>query len=381
MSPHAVKHSAKENAMMKQLVQQLGPKTKLAKMTMANWKAEKVARLVKPSGGQEPEIVRIPLDQLDDSPYQLRHEMDSDELAELVRSIRDHGLLNPILVRRAGKGYQVISGHRRLAAYRRLQFAAKTGADKEKYAAIPARELTSVTDEQMLLLGLTENMLRADISPLDAALGLVTLRKLKPALSTAPKIAEATGLELRKVERLLQLAAAPEVVQKGIRDGLKIQAGADQKNGEPSDGSGDDSDEHPRTLDLLSALQFTRLHEAVSKKGKRTKDGKSTADVQTGAAIARALKENWGFRDVRMYVNKAIAELTAPASKKKARGRPPEPFKNTAQQLVVYKDRLTALTALQRQALRKALEELLRKLAERPDATTLSRRGPVRKSA
>ena len=52
--------------------------------------------------------------------------------------------------------------HRRLAAYRRLQLAAKTDADKAKYAAIPARELPHVDDEQMLLLGLTENLLRAD---------------------------------------------------------------------------------------------------------------------------------------------------------------------------------------------------------------------------
>src|SRR5262245_40544666 len=92
---NAVKHSAKEEAVMKQLIQQLGPKTKLAKLTMANWKAEKAARLVKPSAGSGSTIVRIPLDQLEDSPYQLRQDMDSDALAELVRSIRDHGCSTP----------------------------------------------------------------------------------------------------------------------------------------------------------------------------------------------------------------------------------------------------------------------------------------------
>ena len=59
----------------------------------------------------------------------------------------------------------------------------------------------------------------------------------------------------------------------------------------------------------MSALEFTRLHEAVSNKGGKTKGGKSTADAQTGAAIAHALKENWGFRDVALYVNKAISAL------------------------------------------------------------------------
>ena len=145
--------------------------------------------------------------------------MDNDELAELVRSIEEHGLLNPILVRRVGEKYQVISGHRRLAAYRRLQLAAKTDADKAKYAAIPARELPHVDDEQMLLLGLTENLLRVDISPLDAAMGLVQLRRLRPALSSANKIAETTGLQVDKIKRLLRLADAPEVVQKGVQEG------------------------------------------------------------------------------------------------------------------------------------------------------------------
>jgi len=380
MSPKAVKHSAKEEAVMQQLIHQLGPKTRLAKLTMANWKAEKAARLIKPSAGSGSGIVNIPLEQLEDSPFQLRQQMDSDELAELVRSIRDRGLLNPILVRRAGKTYQVISGHRRLAAYRRLQFAGKTDAEKAKYAAIPARELASVSDEQMLLLGLTENMLRADISPMDAAMGLVRLRKLKPAFNSAQKIAEATGLQIRKVERLLQLAASPEVVQKGVQGGLQALEGDDpkKKNGHAAD----DGAEEPRTLDLMSALEFTRLHEALSKKGPKSKNGKSPADAQTGAAIARALKDNWGLRDVRLYVSKAIAGLAAHVKEKGGGpGRPGVPFRKTDRQLIVYYGRLSGLTAIQRQSLRRALEELLQKLAEKPKTSPVTHRAPVRKSA
>ena len=380
MSPKAVKHSPKEEAIMQQLIHQLGPNTKLAKYTLANWKAEKAARLVKPRAGSDSGIMNIPLEQLEDSPFQLRQQMDSDELAELVRSIRDHGLLNPILVRRAGKTHQVISGHRRLAAYRRLQFAGKTDAEKAKYAAVPARELASVSDEQMLLLGLTENMLRADISPMDAAMGLVRLRKLKPAFNTAQKIAEATGLQMRKVERLLRLADSPEVVQKAVQGGLQALQGDNQKKEKKNGRPAEDGAEEPRTLDLMSALEFTRLYEALSKKGPKSKNGKSPADTQTAAAIARALKEDWGLRDVRLYVSKAIAELKAPAVKK-GRGRPVLPFKNTAQQLVVYYGRLKSLTALQRQSLRKALQELLQKLAERPKTPPVAHRGPVRKSA
>ena len=247
----AIKHSDKQEAAMKQIIQQIGPNTRLAKLTMANWKAEKAAGLVKPTAVGDAGIVKIPLEQLDDSPYQLRHDMDQDELAELTRSIRDRGLLNPILVRRGEKMYEVISGNRRLGAYRRLQFAAKTDAEKQKYDAIPAREL-DVTDDQVLLFGIAENMFRADISPIDAAHGLVTLQKLKPALSSAAKIAEITDLRPKKVERLLGLAASPAVVQKGVSDGIKVPVDPDNKGGEDDEGA-----EETRTLDLMSALQFT----------------------------------------------------------------------------------------------------------------------------
>ena len=138
----AIKHSDKQEAAMKQIIQQIGPNTRLAKLTMANWKAEKAAGLVKPTAVGDAGIVKIPLEQLDDSPYQLRHDMDQDELAELTRSIRDRGLLNPILVRRGEKMYEVISGNRRLGAYRRLQFAAKTDAEKQNTTPSPRASST-----------------------------------------------------------------------------------------------------------------------------------------------------------------------------------------------------------------------------------------------
>jgi len=371
----AVKHSAKQEAVMKQIIQKIGPNTRLAQLTMANWEAEKTAGLVKPTAVGDAGIAKIPLEQLDDSPYQLRHDMDQDELAELTRSIRDRGLLNPILVRRGEKMYEVISGNRRLGAYRRLQFAAKTDAERQKYDAIPARVL-DVTDDQVLLFGIAENMFRAEISPLDAALGLGTLQKLKPALSSAAKIAEITDLRPKKVERLLGLAASPEVVQKGVSDGIKVPVDPDNK-----DGDDDESAEETRKLDLMSALQFTRLHQALSKKGGKTKDGKSTADAQTGAAITRALKEDWGLRDVTLYVSKAIAELAAPDNKKKDRGRPAAPFKKNARQLVIYYSQLDTISDIQRQSLLKALEEIIQRLNQRPKSTALSNRTPARKTA
>jgi ParB family chromosome partitioning protein len=358
MRPQHAKPTPQEEALMKQLVSELGSNTPLAKATMAEWKAQKSpARRIKPISRGRPGALEIPLDQLEDSPYQLRHDMDSDALGELTRSIEENGLLNPILVRRKGDKYEVISGHRRLAAYRRLQFAAKSEKEKRKYGAIPARELPSVTDEQMLLLGLTENLLRADISPLDAALGLLALQKLKPALKSARKLSEATGLQFKKVARLLQLADSPEVVQQGVREGITVPAGGAKGKRSSDDGA---KGQH-RTLDLLAALQFTRLHEALAKTGGKGKDGASSDDKRTRAAIEHALKEGWGFRDVKRYVDKLISDSSARGSNK-VRAHPTAPFKKTSQQLVIYFGRLEMLTAPQKKSLRKTLEEIIRKL-------------------
>jgi hypothetical protein len=77
MSTQTVKHTAQENALLKRLVRELGPKTPLAKATMAEWKADASrARHAKPKASREAGITEIPLEQLDKSPYQLRHDMD-----------------------------------------------------------------------------------------------------------------------------------------------------------------------------------------------------------------------------------------------------------------------------------------------------------------
>src|SRR6516162_1589909 len=108
-------HSQQEEVMVQQLVKELGPDTPLAKATLAEWKASAARHPMKVVSRGE-EIVDIPLDQLEDNPYQLRHDMDSDALGELTRNIEENGLLNPINVRRKGDKYEIISGHRRKAA-------------------------------------------------------------------------------------------------------------------------------------------------------------------------------------------------------------------------------------------------------------------------
>src|SRR4051812_18745220 len=78
-------------------------------------------------------IVRIPLTLLDDNPYQRRREMEAGKLKELTASVLQHGLLQPVVVRKAGERYQLVAGHRRATVYRRLS---QEGADAERFLAI-----------------------------------------------------------------------------------------------------------------------------------------------------------------------------------------------------------------------------------------------------
>ena len=105
-----------------------------------------------------PPTWRIALSLLDQNPHQPRSHMDEAALAELTASIRDHGLLQPITVRKVGTRYQVIAGHRRLEAFRRL-LADTEHQDEvtaECFRTIPAHEKFDVTDEEMALFALIE---------------------------------------------------------------------------------------------------------------------------------------------------------------------------------------------------------------------------------
>lgn len=127
-----------------------------------------------------PPTWRIPLDVLDANPYQPRRGLDGSALAELAASIRDHGLLQPVSVRRVQGGrYQLIAGHGRLEAFRRLRAEAADGTEDvaERFGTIPTHERFDVTEEEMALLALVENLQRDDLSPIDAALGLPGSRR------------------------------------------------------------------------------------------------------------------------------------------------------------------------------------------------------------
>lgn len=105
----------------------------------------------------------IPIEKIRPSQFQARRAIDPSGVEELAASIRECGLLNPVLVRPSGDGYELVHGERRLMACRLVGLT-----------SIPA-EVRELTDEQAFLAGLVENIQREQLSPVDEAVALQRL--------------------------------------------------------------------------------------------------------------------------------------------------------------------------------------------------------------
>jgi len=319
---------------------------------------------IPPPAKAEPEETQlIDLRLLKDSPLHRRHEPSEEELTALIHSIEVNGLKNPVDVRPDGGMFEIICGHRRVAAYRRLFDAAQTDDERAKYRAVPAKVLAGASDLDCIRKGIAEDLIREEFSAADATRSIHVLQQLDPQLDSAQKVSDATGLRPRRVSRFLQLGSAPGVVQEAA-DGIMVDAAGDGE-----EGGAEGSHQERRKLELTPALEFVRLHAALSAKGSgrageaadpSSDEGEPYADRQTRKAIERALTEEWGLREVKRYVDKAVAALDGSAPKKV--GRPSVPFKWKNERLQVDAKRLDALSDSQRAELRKVIEDILKRL-------------------
>jgi ParB family chromosome partitioning protein len=141
------------------------------------------------------------------NPHQPRKTFDSAGLEELRNSIREHGVLQPIVVRRREEGYEIVAGERRWRASRL--------AGRE---TIPAVIREEVTDQQMLELALVENVQRNDLDPMEKARGF---RALQEELGlTVDQVAERVGLQRATVANQVRLLELAPPVQEALTKGL-----------------------------------------------------------------------------------------------------------------------------------------------------------------
>jgi ParB family chromosome partitioning protein len=146
----------------------------------------------------------LPVDAIDPNPEQPRRTFDGAELERLADSIRRHGLLQPIVVRRAGGRYELVVGERRWRAAR--------AAGRETIPAI----IADVDERERLEFALIENVQRRDLNPIELAHAFLNL---SDGGATQEKIGERVGLDRSTVANHLRLLELPRELQADVEAG------------------------------------------------------------------------------------------------------------------------------------------------------------------
>ena len=150
-------------------------------------------------------VQHIELSRIDPNPFQARQHFDQEKLRELAQSIKNHGVMQPVVARANGERFTLIAGERRWRA------AALAGL-----AAVPAI-LRDVPDREVLELTLIENIQREDLNPIETAEAFARLAN--EAALTHEQIAERTGKDRATVTNLLRLLRLPKEVRDRVASG------------------------------------------------------------------------------------------------------------------------------------------------------------------
>ena len=198
-------------------------------------------------------VVQIPIDQIEPNPFQPRKEFVQDDLADLAASIKEHGIVQPLVVTKTKGGYQLIAGERRLRS------AQLIGLKK-----VPAI-LRSVDHQHQLEVAVVENIQRADLTVLELA---VAYQKLGDQFNLTPEqISARVGKSASAVSNLLRLLKLPYDVKKALQDGSITEGHARTLLGI------DDPKQQKKLLDLIINKELTvRQAEELARNYKQDKE-------------------------------------------------------------------------------------------------------------
>jgi ParB family chromosome partitioning protein len=197
-----------------------------------------------------------PTDSLEPNPFQPRSVMEPAKLEELAASIRESGMVQPILVRRHGPGYQIIAGERRWRAAQQLGLA-----------SVPVT-IRDVPDDRLLELALVENIQRAELTPLEEA---QAYHRLNTELGlTQEEVGRRVGKDRATVANMLRLLRLPPPIRDLLAAG-RLDAG------------------HARAL-----LALERAEDQVALGQEAARKGLSVREVEHRVALARAPRTGAG---------------------------------------------------------------------------------------
>ena len=150
-------------------------------------------------------LSHVPVESIEQNPYQPRKTFDDDELAALSASIKTHGVLQPLVVRQVGERYQLVAGERRLRAAR------DAGLSRVPVTVV------DFNDQQILEAALVENIQRSDLNPIEKAQGFKDY--LSRYHMTHEQLATRLGLGRATITNLVALLDLPAELQEAVRVG------------------------------------------------------------------------------------------------------------------------------------------------------------------
>lgn len=219
-------------------------------------------------------VLQIPISQVKTNKYQPRTEFNQDRLNDLISSIREKGVVQPILVRRTDSGYELIAGERRLRAVRNL------GIDK-----IPAI-VKNVADVDMLEISLIENIQREELNAIEEANAFQKF--ITDFNFTQEKIAKALGKDRTTIANTIRLLGLPKKIQDYVSKNT-ISAG------------------HAKALlSLPSEMEQLRVCNLIVKKGLSVRETESLASQRTAGKRAVHAKSDQGITDIENHLQQIL---------------------------------------------------------------------------
>jgi ParB family chromosome partitioning protein len=143
--------------------------------------------------------------EIDDNPFQPRREFSVPEIASLSESLKEHDMLQPVLVRRTGDRFQLISGERRLRA-----------AIQAGWSTVPAR-IREADDRLVAELAIVENLQRKDLNPIEKAMSF--RRYLDEHDCKQDDLANRLKIDRSTIANLMRLLELPDAILDGVREG------------------------------------------------------------------------------------------------------------------------------------------------------------------
>lgn len=155
--------------------------------------------------GDDVTIIEIPIKDIRSNPYQPRKTFNKDALKDLSESIKEYGVVQPVVVKKSIKGYELVAGERRCKA-----------SELAGLTLVPAI-IKDFTDSEMMDIALLENVQREDLNPIEIAVAIENIIKIRK--TTQEEFALKFGKSRTYITNLLGILKLPEEVKKLVEEG------------------------------------------------------------------------------------------------------------------------------------------------------------------